>query len=377
METALRRVWHEEKITQGDRLLFLLLLPFSLMYRLAISLRNRLFDLGVFEQKRIHSMVISVGNLTVGGTGKTPLVIMLANFLKRQGYRPAVLSRGYGGKGSSPVNIVSDGHRLLMGPVEGGDEPVLIARSAPGVAVLTGASRVVTGRAAIDQLGADILILDDGFQHRHVGRDVNILLLDRSRPFGNGLLLPAGSLREPPGALKRADLIVVTDNDDRGVLASLSDARIPSGVPLFRGIRRPIDIRQGATGQVFSLDSLKKVRVCAFSGIGSPESFRKTLELLGADVGHYIPFPDHYRYRREDLMRIQEASASASASMIVTTEKDGVHLEDFPFFLEKVFLLRIAMEIVPSGEIFEQLMLDKLNQFVKGGSYTAGGSKVS
>ncbi len=342
-------------------LLLFVLLPFSLLYRSAVFLRNGLFDLGLRKQQKMKSPVISVGNLTVGGTGKTPLVIMLANFLREKGYHPAVLSRGYGGRATSAVNVVSDGKRILMGHADGGDEPVLIARSSPGTAVLTGASRILTGRLATGQLGADILILDDGFQHRHVARDINILLMDRSRPFGNGFLLPAGPLREPPAALRRADLIVATDSDDGRAQSFPPDSRIPSGIHSFRGIRRPKDIRQGGTGQIFPLGLLEKTRVCAFSGIGAPESFRKTLNALGADVGCYLAFPDHHRYCREDLDRIAQAAAGSAASMIVTTEKDGVHLEDFPFFLSKVFFLRIAMEIVPNEEAFQKWLLGKLD----------------
>lgn len=361
VDMAVRRLWDEQKRTLRGRLLLFSLLPFSLVYRSAVFLRNGLFDLGILKQQKMKCPVISVGNLTVGGTGKTPLVIMLANFLREKGYRPAVLSRGYGSRTSSAIHVVSDGNRILMDRADGGDEALLIARSSPGVAVLTGAGRIVTGRFAADRLGVDILILDDGYQHRHLARDVNILLMDRTRPFGNGFLLPAGPLREPKGALKRADIIIATGSDGGNAQVFPPDGGIAPGVPLFRGIRRPKEIRHGGTGQVLPLAALNGTRVCAFSGIGSPESFRKTLDSLGADVGCHLDFPDHYRYRREDLRRIQEAASGAAASMIVTTEKDGVHLEDFPFFLEKVFFLRIAMEIVPNEQAFHQWLLGRLD----------------
>ena len=359
---AFRRFWNEERRSIEGGLLHLSLLPLSLIYRSVVSLRNGLFELGILKQQKMRSPVISVGNLTVGGTGKTPLTILLANFLREKGYRPAVLSRGYRSGTSSPVHVVSDGARILLDGTESGDEPLLIARSCPGVAVLTGAVRTLTGRRAVDQLGADILILDDGFQHRHVVRDINILLMDRARPFGNGFLLPAGPLREPPAALGRADLIVVTDSDERGAQALPPDGRIPPEIPMFRGVRRPRDIRRGGTGEILPLASLSGARVCAFSGIGSPDSFRKTLRSLGADVGCCLDFPDHYRYRREDLERIEAAAAGAKAAMIVTTEKDGVHLEDFPFFLDRIFLLRIAMEIVPNEKDFQRWLLERLRR---------------
>jgi tetraacyldisaccharide 4'-kinase len=361
VDMTFRRLWHEDTPTARERLLLCLLLPLSLIYRSVVFQRNGLFDLGVLKQQKMKSPVISVGNLTVGGTGKTPLVIMLANFLRDNGYRPAVLSRGYRSSSSAAINVVSDGKTILMGHADGGDEPVLIARSSPGTAVLTGANRILTGKRAADQLGADILILDDGFQHRHVARDVNILLMDRSRPFGNGFLLPAGPLREPPGAARRADLIVFVDSNGGGARDFFPDGGIPFKVPVFRGIRRPKDVRRGGAEEVFPLSILNKTRVYAFSGIGSPQSFRKTLNSLGAEVAGYLTFPDHYRYRREDLHRIEKAAAGTASSMIVTTEKDGVNLEDFPFFLNKVSFLRIAMEIVPNEEAFHQWLRGRLD----------------
>ena len=360
VDMAFRRLWDEENRTLRGRLLLFSLLPLSLIYRSAVFLRNGLFELGILKQRKMRCPVISVGNLTVGGTGKTPLAVMLANVLRENGYRPAVLSRGYGSSSSSPVTVVSDGERILTGCAQAGDEPLLIARSCPGVAVLTGASRALAGRQATDRLGADILILDDGFQHRHVARDINILLADRARPFGNGFLLPAGPLREPPNAMDRADLIIVTDSDDGGAGDFPPDVRIRSVAPLFRGVRRPKDIRHGGTGQILPLTSLRDARICAFSGIGSPESFCKTLRSLGAELVCCLDFPDHHRYRREDLDRIEAAAAGVKAAMIVTTEKDGVHLEDFPFFLEKVFFLRIAMEIIPNEKAFQQWLLERL-----------------
>ncbi|MBU0575377.1 MAG: tetraacyldisaccharide 4'-kinase, partial [Proteobacteria bacterium] len=156
----------------------------SLPYGAAVAARNRLYDRGLLRQQKLPCPVISLGNLTVGGTGKTPTVIFIANLLNERGYHPAVLSRGYGGSTRAPVNVVSDGKRILMGWREAGDEPVLIARAAPGIPVLTGSRRLLTGRAAIETFGADILILDDAFQHRPLFRGIDMVLLDAARPFG-------------------------------------------------------------------------------------------------------------------------------------------------------------------------------------------------
>jgi len=198
----------------------------SLPYGGAVRARNRLFDSGFLEQQRIGCPVISVGNLTVGGTGKTPMVILLAGMLKDRGLRPAVLSRGYGGKNRADVLVVSDGMRVLAGPDEAGDEPVLIARRLGDVPVLAGPKRVITGRHALEHFSVDAILLDDGFQHRYLHRDLDIVLLDSRQPLGNGFLLPRGPLREPPSALARAGVIAFTRS--KGGDAEPIDERLSS-----------------------------------------------------------------------------------------------------------------------------------------------------
>ncbi|GAI79803.1 unnamed protein product, partial [marine sediment metagenome] len=217
-----------------------------------------------------------IGNITVGGTGKTPTVIMLANLLKERGYRPAVLSRGYGGKKRSSISIISDGSNILAKPDEAGDEPALIAKSVNHVPVITGPNRFITGKYAIDHLGADVLILDDAFQHRSLFRDIDIVLLDGKRPFGNGFPLPRGSLREPKKALKRADIIVLTGTDreeEKSLIANKltpppcpppSRGRVWEGVkkgisytiklppvPIFRGYHKPKDLVKGSGDDIY------------------------------------------------------------------------------------------------------------------------------
>ncbi|MFA4915392.1 MAG: tetraacyldisaccharide 4'-kinase [Syntrophales bacterium] len=367
-----RDIWDDNGSACGFNPLILFLISLSLLYRKTIKLRNHFYDIGVCKQKKLSGKVISVGNITVGGTGKTTMVIMLAKMLKEQGYHPAVLSRGYGGKRKKPVNIVSDGTRLLMGHVEAGDEPVLMAKAADGIPVLTGPKRILTGRLAMELMEANVLILDDGFQHRSLFRDIDIVLMDIGRPFGNGCLLPRGPLREPPEALKRADIIVWTGTyngrEDDFSSGDTSTRSLPPPWPgcdlshVFRGCHGPKQLIQGGTGKAYSLEHLKGKRVCAFAGIGSPESFRGTVESLGGRVVTFIPFPDHYRYNRKDIAVIQKAFNASAADIIVTTEKDGVKLEDFPCgFLQEIFFLSVEMEIA-SGDTFKRLILDKLKQ---------------
>ena len=271
----------------------------------------------------------------MGGTGKTPMVILLAKLLREKGCRPAILSRGYGARTKAPVNAVSDGNRILMGWHEAGDEPVLIARSLSGVPVLTGPRRHLTGQAAIGHHGADILILDDAFQHRALYRDLDIVLIDAARPFGNGRLLPGGSLREPAKALGRAHLLIRTGDSREPEQPS---PKIPE-IPSFRGFHRPLGVVEGGTGALLPATSLQGQKVCAFAGIGSPESFRRSLNDLDSEIVSFRPFPDHHPYQRADIDSLRQLAAKTGANRIVTTEKDGVRIGDFPYFLAEVSLL--------------------------------------
>ena len=353
-EERLKEIWKGEQTTGASGALRAVLHLFSLPYRGAIAARNRLYDGGVLKQEKLPRPVISVGNLTVGGTGKTPTVIFLANLFKEKGRRPAVLSRGYGGKAHFPVNVVSDGNRILMGWSEAGDEPILIARAAPGIPVLTGSRRFLTGRAAVEKFGADVLILDDGFQHRSLFRDIDMVLLDAARPVGNGFLLPRGPLREPPDALLRADILLRTGDAVNG-----EPLREAASLPSFRAIHKPQELVAGGTGRMETVAALSGQKVFAFAGIGSPEAFRRSLTDLGAAVAGFRAFPDHHPYDLSDIERLRRLAARSGAARIVTTEKDGIRLVDFPDFLAELSLLRIAMEISPA-EPFAGLIFSRI-----------------
>ena len=256
-EETLKKSWEGEWADGASVVLAAALRPFSPLYQGVIAARNGLYDRGLLRQEKLPCPVVSVGNLTVGGTGKTPTVILLANLLKREGRRPAVLSRGYGGQAKVPVTVVSDGSGILSHWRETGDEPILIARAAPGVPVLTGPRRLLTGRAAIERFGADCLILDDAFQHRALARDLDIVLIDAASPFGNGRLLPAGPLREPRTSLLRAHMLIRTGED-----AKTPEPISQPDLPTFRGIRRPQGLVEGGTGGLLPPDSLQGSR-CA------------------------------------------------------------------------------------------------------------------
>jgi tetraacyldisaccharide 4'-kinase len=328
----------------------------SLPYGGAVRARNRLFDLGVLRQEKAGCPVVSVGNLTVGGTGKTPMVILLAGMLRDRGMRPAVLSRGYGGKSTSGVLVVSDGRQILAGPEEAGDEPVLIARRLKGIPVLAGAKRALTGRYARENFGVDVMVLDDGFQHRWIHRDLDIVLLDSRQPLGNGLLLPRGPLREPPLALERAGVVVFTRlQDSAGPVMDKDIYGILSGRPLLRTRIRPTNL-VGADGTEIPLSFLAGKKVFAFAGIAQPESFRQTVEVLGGIINGFRAFPDHHRYTAEDWGRIEHDAGLARADIVLATEKDLVKLQGIPQALTRIHGLAIETEILEGADRLEEAL---------------------
>lgn len=357
MEKLIRKILRDDSKTNCLNPLLFTLYLFSIIYGGIIRLRNRMYDLAVFKTRKLNCMVIGIGNITVGGTGKTPMTIMLANLLKERGYRPAVLSRGYGGKNKNTITVVSDENHILADSDEAGDEPVLIAKSAKGVPVITGPKRYFTGRYAVNRLGADVLILDDAFQHRCLFRNIDIVLLDGKRPFGNGFLLPRGPLREPKKALQRADIIVLTGIGTEEEAMSL-DKEFPT-IPIFRGYHKPKELVKAEESDSYTLESLSGKKVCAFAGIAKPESFQETIVSLGGKVLSFIAFPDHHRYTISDIENIKKAASNCLSEIIVTTEKDGIKLIDFPEFFRDIFLLRIEMGIINSSKEFEDMILSE------------------
>jgi len=280
---------------------------------------------GLISQTRAGVPVVAIGNLTVGGTGKTTAVMAVARQLQAAGLRPAVLSRGYRGRGTG---VVSDGRRVLMTAQQSGDEPWLLAQHLPGVPVLVGKDRRRTAALATAQLGANVLVLDDGFQYWRLHKDLELVLVDALNPFDNGRVLPAGMLREPIGHLHRAQAVWVTHADlaDEGTIgeAAARIGRTCPGMEITLTRHGPVRLRQVGGGEV-ELEVLRGARVVALSGIGNPASFEATLERLGAEV---VParFPDHHQYRPQELQTVALQAIETGAAALVTTEKDEVRL---------------------------------------------------
>ena len=330
-------------------------------YCLIINFRNWLYDQKILPAVKLPCPVISVGNITVGGTGKTPCVIMLAKMLQKNGFRPAVLSRGYGGKSARSVNIVADGHKILLKSKTSGDEALLIAQSLEGVPVITGSQRIVTGRAAINQFGTNVLICDDAFQHRKIFRDIDLVLLDSQNQPGNDHILPRGRLREPIAGLRRAGAFVITRTGEGPQANNIIGKWAQAGnIPIFMSIHKPKDIIKGDNSRQWPISGLKGKNVCAFCGIAKPESFKNTLLAAGAQVLFFDIFSDHHRYSENQLGKIKKQFIDCRADFLITTQKDAIRLQEFPEFLNIICILRIEMEITPSMELFEKFILNEL-----------------
>lgn len=312
-------------------LVFALLVLFSGLYRFVIRVYILMFDLGLRKRRRLGRPVISVGNLTVGGTGKTPIVRYLCEGLVERGFRPAVLSYGYGGSLGGATGVVSDGKKMLLTPDEAGDEPFMLAEWMPGVPVVVGRHRTESGRIAVEELGADVLVLDDGFQVWKLERDIDVVLVSSDRPFDNGRTLPAGKLREPVGALRRADCVVVTGHQDfklngeavAGVRGSGSAA------PVFSGRFVPSSVGFLSNGAGGPLDKIRGKKAFALSSIANPASFEANLGEMGVELVGSKAFPDHHLYTSEDVHRAAVMAKSNGAEMLAVTEKDASKLVGF------------------------------------------------
>ncbi|TRO82748.1 tetraacyldisaccharide 4'-kinase [Trichloromonas acetexigens] len=315
-----RPVWTEGPRTQAQHLLYRVLSPFSELYGRVGQVRVALYQRGLLRSHNFPVPVISIGNLAVGGTGKTPTVDWVARYCQGRGRRVAVVSRGYGGRGASDVAVVSDGRQLRLSPEVAGDEPVLLARRNPQLIVVAAPRRAQGVWTAILELGADLIILDDGFQHLAVRRDLDIVLLDAKRPLGNGRVLPAGLLREFPEALARGDLFILTRADEETVPPDLPG-------PVLTSRHRLADRVTALDGKSLSFDSLQGKRLVAFAGIADPEAFFSDLRGKGLTVSETLAFPDHVTYNRAELASIN----AAGGDLLLTTEKDAVKLRAADF----------------------------------------------
>jgi len=348
---------------------------FSWLFSGIAQARLWLYRTRILHDQPLGCLVVVVGNLTVGGTGKTPVVEKFAKALRDRGRTVAILSRGYKSKSiplwqklwwrlthahEPPPKIVSDGKTVLLDSDEAGDEPYMLARNLPGVIVLVDKNRVKAGAFAIKKFGCDTLVLDDGFQYLPLKGRLNLLLVDKTNPFGNGQLLPRGILREPIKHLKRASYVFLTKSNGQRdpELERLITQHNPD-VDIIECAHRPQYLQRfGACAQVGtereSLSFLKGRRVFAFSGIATPESFEKFLRDLGANLVGRERFLDHYRFDEEDISDLFVMAQREGAECLVTTEKDAVRIrENLPCPLP-LYYLRLEIEILRGAADFDE-----------------------
>lgn len=326
------------------------------LYGLAVALRNAAYDGGVRRVRRLDTRVVCVGNLTAGGTGKTPTVLALAAALRAAGQRPCILLRGYGGTVREPV-IASDGGTALLDWRTVGDEAVFLAGRA-GVPVVVGADRVRAGELALRRFDPGVILLDDGFQHRRLFRDVDLVLLDGADPFGGGRLLPRGRLREPAASLARAHALLVTRADEGGEREKLRGRlrHAAPGLPLGWARHRPTAVIDLSTGTAGELGALEGRRVLAVSGIANPASFERALRSRGAELAGRLRYPDHHAYTAGDRAAIAQAVAELRADAVLTTEKDAVRLAPLLPLPRPAFALRVELEVVEGEEALASVL---------------------
>lgn len=361
--------WVREVLTHPSRSFGgkLLLSPLAVLgwaYGQAQALRRWAYRRGYLRSYRPAVPVISVGNITAGGTGKTPCVEAVCRLLLEAGVRPAVLSRGYGGRLPGPWAAVSDGEQVLVGADQAGDEPVLLARRLPGVPVLVGPDRRITAREAVERYGAQALVLDDGFQHLRLARDLDLVLLDARHPFGSGHCFPRGVLRESGRALADAQVVLFTRtrraNSQRLDALQAAVHEFSPGVPVLRTAHEPRAVVDLVTGQVSPLRDLAELKILAFAGIGTPDAFFQELTELGARVLEAVPYPDHHPFTRADVEQLERWAGLMNAQALVTTEKDGIRLAPFLPARFPVLALRIEMAVVDDPDALRRHVVSVL-----------------
>ena len=357
----------------GVHILMGILYAFSLIYRGLVNCKLAGFRLGLFRKRSLDCFVISLGNITVGGTGKTPTAQRLARDIRDMGYRVVILNRGYRAKWHGKIGIVSDGEKLHMGSAEAGDEAFMLAKHLPNVPVLIGAERAETGRYAIEHFGAEVAILDDGYQHWQLERDMDVLLVDAVNVFGNGYMLPRGTLREPMSHLDRANVCLMTKvdqaaegareyiretmhryNPEASIVESIHQPR--SFIPLSEWF---VDIASDG----IPVDCMQGRRIIAVSAIGNPASFEQTLEDLGILILESMRYPDHHDYTMQEMQGALRRAESLMAEAIVITEKDAVKVpaevmqSEWPI---PVYVLSVEVTFQEGGAEFYALLKEKL-----------------
>jgi tetraacyldisaccharide 4'-kinase len=369
LETFVLEVIFEERRDARAAIMRAFLLGGSKLFQVAVKARRWLYNVRIFRDSTLGVQVIAIGNLTVGGTGKTPVVEKFARELRDAGRNVAILSRGYRSKpkpvhewllnkillreDTTPPRVVSDGKSLLLDSEMAGDEPHMLASNLKDVVVLVDKDRVKSGRYAIEKFGCDTLLLDDGFQYWHLqGRRHDVVLVDRQQPFGNEYLLPRGTLREPPSHLARANTIFITKSDGQTGELRRRLAQFNSTAAVIECVHHPLYLEDVFSGQRHQLEILKGRKVASLSGIAQPESFEQSLVKLGAELVYSKRFADHHRFTQQEILNAINRGKKRQAELIITTQKDAVRFPKLDRRDLPILFMRVEIKIVSGADDF-------------------------
>jgi len=369
-ETFILEVIFEERHDFKARLTRGFLFFGSKIFQVVVKLRRWLYNVRIFRDKTLGVQVIAIGNLTVGGTGKTPVVEKFARELRDAGRNVAILSRGYRSKpvplhkkllnkillrdDQTPPRVVSDGKSLLLDSHMAGDEPYMLASNLKDVVVLVDKDRVKSGRYAIEKFGCDTLLLDDGYQYWHLqGRRHDVVLVDRQQPFGNEHLLPRGTLREPPSHLSRAHTIFITKSDGNTQALRERIEELNPDAAIIECVHQPLYFEDVFTGEQKGLNLLGGRKVASLSGIAQPESFEQSLVKLGGELVYSKRFADHHRFTQQEILNVINRSKKRQADIIITTQKDAVRFPKIDRRDLPIYFMRVEIKIVAGANDFQ------------------------
>jgi len=370
LETFVLEVISDQRRGKRAAALRIVLLCLSKVWLVAVKIRRFLYDFRVLRDSTLGIQVIAVGNLTAGGTSKTPVVEKFARELQDQGRTVAILSRGYRSKppplthrlwnkillreDSIPPRVVSDGKSLLLDSETAGDEPYMLASNLKDVVVLVDKDRVKSGRYAIEKFGADTLLLDDGFQYwRLAGRRQDVVLIDCQTPFDNGHMIPRGRLREPPSHLARASVIFITKSDGNTAALRQRITQLNPGAGIIECVHHPLYFEDVFTGERKDLDFVKGKKLATLSGIAQPESFEQGLQKLGCEIVYSKRFADHHRFRQQEILNTINRSKKRSAELIITTQKDAVRFPKLDRRDLPILFIRVEIKIISGADGFQ------------------------
>ena len=370
LETFILEVILEKRPGKRAALIRSFLNALSKVFKVAIKIRRFLYNVRILRDSTLGVQVIAIGNLTVGGTGKTPVVEKFARELQDQGRKVAILSRGYRSKppplshrflnfilfrtDSEPPRVVSDGKSLLLDSETAGDEPYMLASNLKDVVVLVDKDRVKSGRYAIEKFGCDTLLLDDGFQYWKLrGRRRDIVLIDCQQPWGNEYLLPRGTLREPPSHLARASTIFITKSDGNTRELRQVISRLNGTAGIIECIHHPLYFEDVFTGERRGLELISGTKVASLSGIAQPESFEQSLVKVGAELVYSKRFADHHRFTQQEVLNAINRGKKRQAEMIITTQKDAVRFPKIDRRDLPIFFMRVEIKILHGANDFQ------------------------